>query len=641
MGLTKQQLSMVIVILTGAVLVVLNATMLSPAFPHIMRDTGVDATTVQWLTSGYALVEAVVIPLNAFLVGRFSTRKLFIGGMVWFGIASLVASFAPNFWVILLGRAMMAIATGVIMPMTFTLIVLIIPRENRGAAMGVIGLVISFAPAVGPSLSGVLVDTVGWRVLFALVAGLAVLVVLFAARTLKNFSEFERVPFDVPSVGLLLVGMLCLLYGISSSTSAEILAIPVSLIVVGLVVLGIFARRQLHLETPLLRVEVLKTRQFRAVVIIIALLQASLIGSEVVLPIFVQQVMGQSATMSGLLMLPGALIGAFVGLLAGRLFDKHGVRKLALAGSVLLAIGAIGVTTFSPDHSIFMVTAVYTTVALGIQFLITPLNTWGVNSLDNSVVQHGNALSATLNQVGVSFGTAFIVSLTALAGLFAPADADVQTYTFVGTHVAFIGMCALLLLVSVAILIFVRDTPAEQAQAKHRSVPSGAPAVQVPGENRAWQVADVMNPLSPYIQKGATVKDAIDAMRSSETSGVPIVDEDHAVIGFVSDGDVLKYLSKQTGNYTDGTNYFTMFESEDFLSRLRDLTQLDALRIATKQVITVDAQSDPEDAFKTLSEKRIKKVPVVLEGKLVGCLSRRNIINALARAEELLVVEGR
>nr|MCR5582142.1 MFS transporter [Eggerthellaceae bacterium] len=158
MGLTRKQKMMVAVLLSGALITVLNMTLLSPALPHIMADLQVDATTVQWLTSGYALVEACVIPMNAYLVGRFSTRKLFIGGIAWFALGSLVAALAPAFPFLLLGRVMQAMATGVVMPMVFTLILLVFPREKRGSAMGVIGLIIAFAPAIGPSLSGVLVD---------------------------------------------------------------------------------------------------------------------------------------------------------------------------------------------------------------------------------------------------------------------------------------------------------------------------------------------------------------------------------------------------------------------------------------------------------------------------------------------------
>ncbi|MGI6033536.1 MAG: DHA2 family efflux MFS transporter permease subunit [Coriobacteriales bacterium] len=639
LALTSKQKNMVVVLLAGALLVVLNATMLSPALPHIMRDTGVDATTVQWLTSAYSLVEAVVIPLNAFLVGRFSTRKLFVGGMLWFGAACLIASFSPNFTILLASRVMMAIATGVIMPMTFSLILMIFPREQRGSAMGIVGLIISFAPAIGPSLSGFIVDGVGWRMLFVIVAVLAFCIFILAAITLKNFEGFERVPFDLLSSILLLVGMVSLLYGISDSTKASIVAVPIALIIFGLVMLALFVRRQTKLESPLLRVEVLKSRKFRTAVILMALLQAALIGSEVVLPIYVQQVMGQTATVSGLLMLPGAVIGAICGLIAGRLFDRYGIRKIVLFGAVVLACGGFGVTLFNMDMTILFVTLAYSTMSIGIQFLSTPINTWGINSLDNKLVPHGNALSATTNQVGGSVGSAFLASLTALSSVFAPAGADVRTVTFTGVHCSFIGMFCLLICVVIGVIFFVREKPSE-VEAERAARPQFA--YGTPGVDRAFYAGDIMDPEPGFVSVGATVRDAIKIMRSRNTSGVPIVDENKAPVGFISDGDILKYLSRQTGTYfSDGTNFYSVVDQDDFWARLKELLELDVMRIATKRVVSIEIDADVEDAFKALSEKRIKKVPVVQDDKLVGTLSRSNIITALETAEEIVDAQAR
>lgn len=627
---------MVAVLLSGALLVVLNATLLSPALPHIMRDTGVDATTVQWLISAYALVEAVVIPLNAFFVGRFRTRLLFMGGIAWFCLASVVAALAPNFYIILLARIMMAMATGIIMPMVFSLILLIFPREKRGSAMGIVGLIIAFAPAIGPSLSGVLVDSVGWRMLFVIIAVISLIVIVFAAFTLKNFDVFQRVPFDAPSVALLLVGMVSLLYGISTATTAGTY-VPFVLIVVGIAVLALFCRRQLKLDEPVLRIQVLQSRKFRTVVILIALLQASMIGSEVVLPVYVQQVMGQTATVSGLLMLPGAVIGALCGVLAGRLFDNNGVRGVAVFGACVLAIGAFGVTTLGLDTNIWMVTVCYSTMAVGIQFLTTPLNTWGINSLDNNVVQHGNALSSTMNQIGASFGTAFIASLTALGPLFAPADASAQVVSYTGVHVAFTGMCIMLFIVIAGILVFVRDTKKDkQVENERRDRLALGIRDGVPGVDRPFLVADVMNPQPNVVPQTATVRQAIDAMRATETSGLPIVDDAGNLVAFISDGDVMKYLSNATGTYGDGSNYFPLTEDKDFWGRLSDLLDLNVMRLATKNVVAMGVGEGADEAFRILSEKRIKKVPVVKEGKVVGTLSRRNIMNSLLTAEQML-----
>ncbi len=654
LDLDKQQKTMILVLLMGTILVILNATLLSPALPSIMADTGVSATTVQWLTSSYALVEACVIPLNAFFVGRFSTRQLFMGSIGWFCISSIVAGLAPNFYVILAARVMMAFATGIIMPMSFTLILLTIPREKRGSAMGLIGLAIGFAPAIGPTLSGFIVDSLGWRELFFVVAALCVVVLVAAAFKLKNFQGFEKSSFDAPSVTLLGVGMVSLLYGISSITSARNIALDVALIVAGLVLLGIFCRRQLKLENPILRIGVLKSPKFRTAVILVALLQASLIGSEVVLPLYVQQVMGNGATTSGLLMMPGAIIGAVCGLVAGRLFDNFGVRGPVVFGACMVAIGAFGVTTFNIGMDILMVTVVYTTMSIGIQFLNTPLNTWGINSLDNRVIQHANSISSTMNQVGISVGTAFIVSLTALGGFLAPADASAQVVTMAGVHAAFCGMCALLIIVVLGILLFVREkdgkraaastgaSDASNAQAETGAGAAAGPFVAFPslegiaGIDRPFLVSDVMNPRPNVVSQDATVRQAIDAMRATETSGVPVVDSTGGVVGFISDGDIMGYLSNQTGNFSDGTNYFALIENQDFWTRLGSLLDLNVMRLATKRVISIEALDDAEVAFKLLSEKRIKKVPVLHQGKLVGTLSRRNVMNALATAETML-----
>lgn len=286
MGLTRQQTTMIAVLLAGAFLVVLNQTLLTPALPTIMSHLNVNATTVQWLTSGYALVEAVIIPLNAYLIGRFSTRKLFIGGMLLFAAGSALCASAPSFPFLLLGRVMQACATGVVMPMVFALILLIFPRENRGVGMGLVGLIISFAPAMGPSVSGVLVDSIGWRAQFVLVVCLVLCVVVAALLALKKFEGFDRTTFDGLSVVLIAAGMVCLLYGISTSTSSPTPILPIVLIVVGLAVIVLFFRRQVKLENPILQVQVLRHREFLIIAIIILFLEGVLIGGSVLFPLY-------------------------------------------------------------------------------------------------------------------------------------------------------------------------------------------------------------------------------------------------------------------------------------------------------------------------------------------------------------------
>lgn len=705
LGLSKNQFRMMAVLLSGAFLAVLNATLMTPALPTIMGDMGVDSTTVQWLTSGYALTEAVVIPLAAYLMGRFSTRRLFIGGLSIFACGSLVAALSPSFPVLLAGRVMQAAATGFVMPMVFSVVLLLIPRERRGSAMGIVGLIIGFAPTIGPSLSGILVDTVGWRAIFGIVTTLAVVIVLLAAKELAPFGEFRRTKFDALSVVLSTIGLVSLLYGLSSFSSSSNLAINAALIVAGLAIIGAYAWRQLHLDEPMLRVGILRTAQYRTVVIIIALFQAALIGMETIMPLYIQGVLGHSATVSGMTLLPGAVIGAFTGLFAGRLFDKHGVRRPVLLGAAVIAVGLVGfVAVFRVDSPIYVVALFYAIMAVGIQFTMTPVNTWGVNSLPNDAIQHAQSTSNTINQVAASFGTALLVSVAATVSGQVSVLAGVER-TFTGYHAAF---CTTALLAGCAvalILAFVRDkkraqvangaaTPAaaadaagatagEQAaglamaageetgsslRASTGSAPAfaGKPAASA-GETQAatpasagnleptaderaatfvqvanaalngLTLAQAMNPHAACVQDTATMGQVIGLIAATDTTGVSVVDSAGKLVGYVTDGDIMRYLARLDMNLSSpmiGVNLAAK-ETETLEARITALGALNVMELATKRVVSVDLDTPLDVACGVLAKRKIKKVPVTKDGKLVGALSRRNILHAIITGEKL------
>ena len=674
LGLAKNQLQMIVVLLAGAFVAVLNAMLLTPALPTIMADMGIASTTVQWLTSGYALTEAVVIPLAAYLMGRFSTRKLFIGGMTLFAAGSLVSAVAPVFPLLLLGRVMQACATGFVMPMVFSVILLVIPRERRGSAMGIIGLVIGFAPTIGPSLSGVLVDTVGWRAIFVIVAVVAAIIVACAAKMLKPYGEFKRSKFDLLSVVLSTCGLICLLYGLSSVSSSTNLGLTVGLIVAGIALVGLYAYRQLNLAEPMLRVDILKTANYRTVVIVIALFQAALIGMETVMPLYIQGVLGQSATVSGLTLLPGALIGAFTGMLAGRLFDKFGVRVPVLIGAAVILCGVLGFTQFRADSPIVLVSVMYAVLAIGIQFTMTPVNTWGVNSLPNEAIQHAQSTSNTINQVAASFGTALLVSVAATVSGAASDLAGVER-TFAGYHASFCTTALLAACAIALILVFVRDkkkavvpSGAAAAAGMQADVPSGvavaskavvpsAAASDAQADVRAsdgasfadasapsdafaraadkalsgFTLAQVMNPNAATVSNSACMREVIAILSSTNTSGVSVVDPTGKLVGYVTDGDIMRYLVRNDFNMSSPSAgvSLSLQDDEDMEGRLAALANLNVMELATKRVISVDIDTPLDVACATLAKRRIKKMPVTSNGVLVGALSRRNVLHAM------------
>ena len=648
MGVGRKELVMVGVLLVGVLLAVLNQTLLSPALPAIMGDLQVDATTVQWLTSGYSLVEAVIIPFAAYLIGRFSTRQLFISAFVIFTAGSLAAAAAPNFWVLLLGRVLQAACTGMSMPMVFTVILLVFPREKRGTAMGVIGLIIGFAPAVGPSVAGLLVDTVGWRALFFIVTALSVVVVILAIVVLKNYGSFERAPFDVPSVVLSTVGLVSLLYGLSTFASTDNMVVTVGLIVAGLVLMALYVRRQMTLPEPMLNVGILRTRNYAVAVVIIVIVQAALMGTGVITPLYVQGVLGFSATMSGVAMLPGAVIGAFMGLVSGRLFDRFGVRKVVIPGVVVAVLGSLGLADLGIDSSFIVLTLTYTILVVGLQFTMTPLNTWGVNSLDNAVIQHAQGVSNTLNQVAASMGTAVLVSISALAPMVAPAAPPLEQ-SYLGDHMAFTTTCILMIVAALVILVFVRDrkgakVTATQTGAEPVDYAAGFDGVTVDATraenwdpNRTYVAADVMNREPVCASDTDTMEAVIRLMDANQTSGVPVVDAAGELVGFVSDGDVASYLGKTEISLLDSSlNIYRYIDDEAAVSRLKELMALNVMSVATRRVMSVQWDTPVDEVCQLFASKRIKKVPVVRDGKLVGALSRRNVMRSLVEAIDQL-----
>ena len=635
-----QKLALVVVLLCGALLVMLNATLLSPALPTIMVDFGVSATTVQWLTSAYTLTEAVVIPLSAYLLGRFTTRRLFFFGIGVFTFFSFVAAIAPNFPVLLVARALQAVGSGVVMPMTVTLVMLTFPREKRGTAMGLVTLVIGFAPAIGPTVGGLLVDNIGYRALFLVITVLGLLVFLFGSKFVTNHEGFEGYALDVPSVVLMMCGMVSLLYGISYSTSASNVAIPVALIIVGAVLLAIFAKRQLSLEKPMLKLTTLKSRKFRLNIIVVMIVQAAMIGGSVILPLYVQNSLGCSATVSGLVILPGAVIGAIIGLLSGKIYDRHGVRGLTVTGITIFAIGGIGTATFTLDTSIAYVIFFFTIFSFSAQMIMTPINTWGVNSLPNELIQHANSLSNSLNQVAGSIGTALLTALTALGGAFAPQGSALEQ-TCMGHHIAFIGLATLTVIAAFLIYTCVREKKTDevmetetQAAPVETAQPAAAGNEALPEKDevsRSWTVAEAMDAEPKYVYSDRKVGEVFDLFADTETDGVPVIDHDRTVVGYLSDGDVLGYFARQDITFSGmAANMYRIVDDERIQDTMATLFDLDVMSLATKKAITLDTGTSLERACAVFSERKLKKAPVVEDGKLVGSLSRRNIIGFIA-----------
>ncbi|MGM0873469.1 MAG: MDR family MFS transporter [Bacillota bacterium] len=402
------------IMILGVFVAILNETLLNVALSKIMDDIGIAPSTAQWLTTGYLLVIGVLIPVTAYLIQRFTTRSLFLAAMGLFTVGTFVAAIAPGFGVLLIGRVLQAAGTGLLFPLLTNVVFAIVPIEKRGSAMGTIGIVITFAPAIGPTLSGIIVEHFSWRVLFYGVLPIALFVIIFAYLKLKNVTETTKPKVDPLSLLLSTFGFGGIVYGFSSSgegqggwSSNEVL-IPIA---IGVVSLGLFTWRQLTMSQPLLDLRTFKYNIFRMSTLIMMIVMMAMFSAMMLLPIFLQNALGYSPLEAGLVMLPGGAVMGIMSPLTGRLFDKFGAKWLAIIGLGLIAntLWQFAFITLSTSYSTIMI--FNTLLMLGISMVMMPVMTNALNELPPPLYPHGTAIISTLQQVAGAVGTALLVSI--------------------------------------------------------------------------------------------------------------------------------------------------------------------------------------------------------------------------------------
>ncbi|CRK83232.1 DHA2 family efflux MFS transporter permease subunit [Neobacillus massiliamazoniensis] len=401
-----------VAIMLGAFVAILNQTLLNVAIPHIMNDLGITANTVQWLSTGYMLVNGIAIPITAFLTEKLGTRKLFISAMSLFTLGSLVCSLSPNFSLLMTGRIIQGCGAGIIMPLLMTVFFTVFPPEKRGKAMGIMGTVIIFAPAIGPTLSGWLIGHYSWRFLFDIVIPFGVLDLILCFLWLKDVTKVTNPKFDFPGFIFSTLGFGFLLYGFSEAGNDGWTSTTVIIsFAIGIISLAAFVWRELTVDKPMLDLRVFKYDIFTLTTIISMLVNMAMYGAMIMLPIYLQNIRGFTALQSGLLMLPGAVIMGIMSPISGALFDKIGSRWLAVIGLTITALTTWQFTTLSMTTSFSRIVFLYSMRSFGMSFIMMTIMTEGLNQLPRHLGSHGTAVSNTAKQVAGSIGTALLVTI--------------------------------------------------------------------------------------------------------------------------------------------------------------------------------------------------------------------------------------
>jgi len=434
--------------LVATFVVFLNETIVGVAVPRVMEDLRIEASTAQWLSTAFMLTMAIVIPTTGFLMQRLSTRAVFILAMSLFSLGAAIAAIAPGFEVLLVGRVVQASGTAIMM---------------RGRVMGTISLVISAAPAIGPTMSGVILQFLPWRFVFVLVLPIALTILIIGLRQVPDLNEPVPVKLDAISVPLTALGFGGLVYGLSQVGSPNTAAMEIAL-GAGVVGLGLFVWRQLVLQrtdSALLDLRTFTHPIFATTIAVMAIAMAVLFGTIIALPLLLQQVLHAEPLYVGLLLLPGALLMGLLGPVVGRLYDRVGPRWLLVPGSVAV-LAALGLfTQVSPLLPWWELLTAHMLLSLGLAFLFTPLFTISLGSLPPHLYGHGSAVVGTVQQVAGAAGTALFVTVMSTVAAAQPAGTAAEFALATGARTAFlvVGGLWLLAIVGVTFLRKPEDAP--------------------------------------------------------------------------------------------------------------------------------------------------------------------------------------
>ncbi|MGU3586911.1 MDR family MFS transporter [Rhodococcus sp. C26F] len=454
------------VLVTAAFVMILNETIMSVALPRLMNDLDITAGTAQWLTTGFLLTMAVVIPITGYLFQRFTLRQVFTASMGIFSLGTLLAAIAPGFEVLLAGRVTQAAGTAIMLPLLMTTVLRVVPAHKRGSMMGIISIVIAVAPAIGPTLSGIVLNALDWRWMFWLVLPIALVAFALGTALVKNLTTPVAVPLDLMSVLLSVLAFGGIVYGLSSiGHSTDESGVPVWIpLVVGALALAVFVRRQISRQNDgraLLDLRPFATPTFSIGLAMLSISMMALFGALILLPLYLQNIRGLDTLTTGLLLLPGGLVMGVLSPFVGRIFDRTGPRVLVIPGTAIVSAALWLMTMLDAESPLPMVVGIHSLLMAGLATVMTPLMTSSLGSLPNQLYSHGSAIFNTVQQLAGAAGTAlFITVMSSTAASRAAEGASELSANQSGIHTAFLyGGVVSLVAVAASFLIRTPKTP--------------------------------------------------------------------------------------------------------------------------------------------------------------------------------------
>lgn len=602
----KKPILILVVTAFASFLATFNETFLNIAFTPIMKDFGVSVGTVQWLTTAYMLGAAIMVPVSAFMFKKFKTKPLFLFTVSLLIIGSLICALAQNFEILLIGRIIQSLGTGMLIPIGMNLTLSVVPKEKIGTYMGVMGAMTTLGPSLSIIGAGFLLSVGSWHVLFWVFEALTCILFILASIILGKSEKMGNTKLDIISVIFISLTLIGLLYGISTIFQGNLI-IALLGIIIGIVFLVLFVNRQKKIKEPLISLEPLKVKEFKVGIILNMLALMIVFAMNIIMPLFIQNALNVPAFTASLTLFPAIICSCIIAPIAGKIYDEKGAKQILPFGFLLMFVFIVLLGLTRNINSILLIGILYAPVIIGSAFIIGPVQSFALSHLNRNQNPHGVTMMSTGFQIAGCAGSSLFTGVYSLmiSVSIASGASEIE-----GLHTAFLVtllVAAIISIIGFIISLLIKRYEQGIAPIKHII-------------------------LSTIMKKDVfTVKDTDDLLTVLKTisdkkiSGVPVVDKKGVLTGFISDGDIMRYLSKSHPLFVNAYSFAAINEENNFDEKLANLMKNKAKDVSKKKLITIDINTSVEEVCKILNDKHLKKAPVMENGKMVGIINRSNI----------------
>ena len=596
---TKKPILVLIVAAFAAFLSTFNETFLNIAFTPIMKDFGVGISTVQWLTTAYMLGAAIMVPISSFMYRKYRTKPLFLFTVGLLLIGSIMCAVAPNFSVLLTGRIIQSIGTGMLIPIGMNMTLSVVPKEKIGTYMGVMGAMTTLGPSFSIISCGTLLNFGSWHLLFCFFGFLTALLFILGLIILGKTERLDNSKLDTLSVILISLSLIGILYGLSTIFSGS-LVIAILAVIIGIVFTVCFVRRQNKIKEPLINLNTLEVKPFKVGVIINMLALILVFALNIIMPLYIQNALGVSAFLASLTLFPAIICACVFAPIAGKIYDKNGAKVILPLGFTIMFIFILLIALFRDSNSLLLIGLLFIPVIGSSSLIIGPVQSFALSHLKREQNPHGVTVMSTGFQIAGCIGSSLFTGVYALS-------LNMKSDLSLAFLITMILTC-LFALIGFIISLKVRRYEIEREIPLHMTL-------------RSIMKKDVYTVL-----ESDSLKSALKFIADKSISGVPVVNKSGKLTGFISDGDIMRYLSKTHPLFVNAYSFAAIAsEDNDFDDKLNALMKLKVKDIVRKKVVAVDINTGVEDVCRILTERHLKKAPVMENGKMVGIINRSNI----------------